>query len=413
VPQFQVTRLSWDDALLREIEFPKAKMRITQGIGSGLTRCATDVPGIFWAIGDRGPNIKIDVALEHYGLDNLRSLAALDGAKMMPALDIGPALAQLRIDGDKIVLLQTVPLRNCDDTAFSGLPVPASLHSEFEPIFAADGAVLGTVPSGADSEGAAAMADGSFWICDEYGPSLLHVTRAGRVLVRWVPQGTEGFYAGADYPVQPVLPAIAAARRLNRGFEAICLSSDETSIYIAFQSPLAHPDRAAYERSRHVRIWKLDAKTGAHLAEYLYPLDKPSAFLRDAKLGDVDRSDIKISEIIMLNESNLLVLERISASTKFYRVDTGKADPVPAQYLDTAIRPTLEQMTREDLKSAEIPVLDKTLIFDTDEAPEISADLEGMLLLCPSELLLVNDNDFGVEGVSTHFWRVRFQQPIC
>ncbi len=410
--QFQVTQLGWEDVVLREINFPKTKMRITQGIGSGLTRCTTDQPGIFWAIGDRGPNIKIATAIEHYGLDNLGSLAALDGAKMMPALDIGPALAQLRIAGNQITLLQTVPLRSSDGAALSGLPVPASLHAEFEPIFAADGAALGTLPSGADSEGAAAMADGSFWICDEYGPSLLNVARSGAVLKRWVPLGTENFYKGADYPVQPVLPAIAAARRLNRGFEAIALSSDEAYIYLAFQSPLAHPDRAAHERSRHVRIWKIDAHTGAHLAEYLYPLDKPSAFCRDAEHGDVDRSDIKISEILMLSDSHLLVLERISASTKLYRIDISASEPVPADYLDAATRPTLEQMKSEELKSAEIPVLDKKLIFDTDDAPEISADLEGMLLLSANDLLLVNDNDFGVESVATKFWRVHFEQPI-
>jgi hypothetical protein len=27
-------------------------------------------------------------------------------------------------------------------------------------------------------------------------------------------------------------------------------------------------------------------------------------------------------------------------------------------------------------------------------------------------LLLVNDNDFGVEGAETGFWRVRFGQPV-
>jgi hypothetical protein len=35
-----------------------------------------------------------------------------------------------------------------------------------------------------------------------------------------------------------------------------------------------------------------------------------------------------------------------------------------------------------------------------------------MALLSPSELILVNDNDFGVEGAETSFWRVSFDQPI-
>jgi hypothetical protein len=49
----------------------------------------------------------------------------------------------------------------------------------------------------------------------------------GRVRERWNP-GT--------------LPAIAGKRQLNRGFEAIALSPDESWLYLAFQSPLAHPD---------------------------------------------------------------------------------------------------------------------------------------------------------------------------
>lgn len=31
----------------------------------------------------------------------------------------------------------------------------------------------------------------------------------------------------------------------------------------------------------------------------------------------------------------------------------------------------------------------------------------------PTELVLVNDNDFGVEGVSTEFWRISFDSPIA
>ena len=35
-----------------------------------------------------------------------------------------------------------------------------------------------------------------------------------------------------------------------------------------------------------------------------------------------------------------------------------------------------------------------------------------MVVLSPTELLLVNDNDFGVEGAETQFWKVIFEQPI-
>ena len=45
-------------------------------------------------------------------------------------------------------------------------------------------------------------------------------------------------------------------------------------------------------------------------------------------------------------------------------------------------------------------------------AEGIPVDLEGMAILSPTELLLVNDNDFGVEGAETEFWKVIFADPV-
>jgi hypothetical protein len=72
--------------------------------------------------------------------------------------------------------------------------------------------------------------------------------------------------------------------------------------------------------------------------------------------------------------------------------------------------PTLEQLSARD--DFGLPVLDKVLLFDSDHHPEVSADLEGMTLLDARTLLLVNDNDFGIEGASTAFWLVEFAAAI-
>ncbi len=405
-------RLAWQDEPLAEIPLPRAVLRVTRGLGSGLARCRSDPAGLFWAIGDRGPNLKIKSAIRRYGLAGLAPLAGLDGAKVMPCLEYGPALAQLRLDGDAVTLVRSIPLSGGDGRALSGLPPPASPHAEHEPIFSLAGDALGTDPSGVDSEGIAALADGSFWIGDEYGPSLLKVDREGRVLVRWVPAGTENWFEGAGYPVAGALPAIAAARRLNRGFEALALSPDERLLTLVFQSPLAHPDRTAHETSRHVRIWQIDAATGALAGEYLYPLDPPSAFRRDLALGPVAAADIKVSEAVMPADNRLLLLERVSASTKFYAVDLPPDRAVPRIYADPERRPTIEQMDAEALGAAGIVPLSKRLVLDTDLAPEICGDLEGAILLSPRELVLVNDNDFGVEGFGTEFWRVKFEEEF-
>lgn len=402
-PPIRITPLSYADEALETIDLPKRSLGVTRGLGSGLAHRRGDPPTRIWAVGDRGPNLKIPFAIKHYGIRHLGRYADIDGAKVMPRLDIGPAISELRLEADSVVCVRTLALRDRSGSPLSGVPIPGGFS---EPAFALDGTPLAPDPSGADTEGIAAAADGTFWIADEYGPSLLHVAADGIVLARWVPEGCAHWFRGADYPVVEALPAIAARRQLNRGFEGLALSADETSLYLAFQSPLAHPDEDAHRHARHVRIWNLELATGSVVAEYLYPLDPPDSFRRDTELGHMHWSDLKISELVTLDGNRLLVLERGSATTKLYAVALDPADQVDAAYRDIETRPTLETLSATEQLDGRIPALAKTLLLTTDDHPEVDADLEGIALLSPSTLLLVNDNDFGIEGVPTRFWRV-------
>ena len=389
----KVERLRWHDPEIGRLAFPKATMILRHGFGSGLALRPGDPAGHFWAIGDRGPNIKVREAIHRYGMDHLAPLTDLAGAKVMPRIDVGPALAELRIVGDHVELLRILPLTTADGRPVSGLPNPGTDQLLSEPVFDIAGVPIGADPDGLDTEGLVATSDGGFWVGDEFGPSLVRLEATGAIIRRLRPDGT------AD-----ALPAIASRRQLNRGFEALAISGDEQSLYLAFQSPLAHPDEAAHEAAAHVRLWRLDAETGAVLAQYLYPLDPPESFARDVAGGDFDGSDIKVSELLWLPGDRLLVLERGSATTKIYRCSTD-ASRLDNAHLDIATRPTLEQISAGSGEPG-FPVLAKTPVFSSDDHPEISADLEGMVLLAPSQLLLVNDNDFGVEGAETAFWRV-------
>jgi hypothetical protein len=176
-----VTRLAWADRLLDTVETPKGRLRITLGLGSGLARRAGDPPGVVWAIGDRGPNIKIGAAVEDHGLARLAGLAGLEGAKIMPRPAIGPTLAQLRVEADNVVCLQVLPLRDPTGAAFDGLPGPGGDTAAMEPAFDLSGAPLAPSLSGGDTEGVAALADGTFRVADEYGPSILVVAADGVV----------------------------------------------------------------------------------------------------------------------------------------------------------------------------------------------------------------------------------------
>ena len=411
--KFTAQRLAWRDISLGLIALANGnRMRLTLGLGSGLSQRTGDPKGTIWAIADRGPNLKIKPAIDRYGLDHLKPLKKVDGAKIMPRPDIGPTICQLKLDGDRVHLVRRIPLRGLSGRAISGLPIPAGT-ADVEPAFDLKGEELGSDPSGADTEAIVALSDGSFWVGDEYGPSLLHVGPDGLVLQRWVPTGLEKALKGADYDVKPVLPAIALRRRINRGFEAVAVSPDERWLYLVFQSPLAHPGVAAFENARHVRIWKLDARTGAMVGQFIYPLDAPATFLRDQKAGNVELSDVKVSEIAVIGPDRLLVLERISRTTKIYQVDLRPRFAVSAMHMNARTRPTIEQLSAASETSDKFPVLAKALVLTTDDAPEMDRDLEGLVMLSPNEILLVTDNDFSIEGARTRFWRVRLAAPLA
>ena len=398
---YTIEELGWTEQPIGAIDLPSKRLEMVWGFGSGLSRRPGDPPGRVWAIGDRGPNLKVEVALADYGLTAVARHVDAEGAKMMPCLGAGPALAELQVTGDRVDLVRIVPIRDAEGAKLTGLPPPGSDFARFEPVVDLAGEIVAPDPSGIDSEGVVALAEGGFVIGDEYGPSLLHLDAQGQVIERWVPERHGGGYAGARYPVVERLPAIAHRRQLNRGIEALAETPDG-GLVLMFQSPLANPDTRVSKRADHVRLWKL-AADGRFAGEWLYRLAPAADFRRDPGAKPGKR---KVSEITALGGDAYLVLERISNSTKFFRIaPTGAGAATPDQS-----EPTLEQRSGagEALSS-----LAKTLVFDTDDHPEIGSDLEGAALLSPAELLLVNDNDFGVEGARTRFWRVRFAAPLA
>ena len=393
--------------MLGVVELPRAPLLLKESFGSGLSRRQSDAPGIVWATGDRGPNLKIKTLLDCYGAQHLAELGSVKGAKIMPRTDIGPRIAQLKVNGAAVELVQSLLVEDSDGVPVSGLPMPGSEHTISEPVFDLEGSSLAADPSGLDSEGLHALEDGTFFLSEEFGPSLVHLGGDGRVLARYVPEGA--VLDGARYPVRETLPAIAGRRQLNRGFEAIAGTPDQKWLYVAFQSPLAHPDEEAHAQARHVRLWRLEISSMRVVSQFLYLLDPPSSFVRDCAIGTVDASDLKVSEMVCLPSGKLLVLERASHTTKIYIVTPSEELALDEEHLQTGTRPTVEQLSASNTP---LPHLQKELLFSSDDAPEVSPDLEGMAVLSPQEILLVNDNDYGVEGAETVFWNLLLAEPI-
>ena len=156
MPKATVTRLAFDDQLLAEIPCPKRMLRISQGLGSGLTSTAD---GRLFAVGDRGPNLKVKLAKKDYGLTGFND--APKSAKVMPALEIGPAITELRIVQDRVEIVRTVPICGGDGRPLTGLPTPGSENSRMEPALREDdGTPHSPDPGGIDSEGIAVAPDG-------------------------------------------------------------------------------------------------------------------------------------------------------------------------------------------------------------------------------------------------------------
>ncbi|CAN1210926.1 5'-nucleotidase/2',3'-cyclic phosphodiesterase [Tumidithrix helvetica PCC 7403] len=266
-----------------------------------------------------------------------------------------------------------------------------------------NGAVLPNDPLGADLEGIVVAANGDYWMVDEYRPAIYHFDVNGKLLDRFIPEGT----AAAPNPDAPdgtfgteALPEVYAQRRNNRGFEAIALEGNK--LYAFIQSAIDNPDNAGdttSRNSRNLRILEFDTVSETVTGEYIYLLDSISASgnAKTDKLGDA----------VSLGNGKFAVVERddlaTSASNKLiYQIDLSAATNIyNASFTFPAGKTTIEQLTPDELASAGINVVSKSLIANAAQYGYTGVEkLEGLALIGPNQLALINDNDFNVSGNS-------------
>lgn len=344
------------------------------GIGSGLWRAPGDPAGEYWMVTDRGPNGQIEV----------------DGAnrRTFPVPDFTPLILHVRTVEGAIEIIDALPI-----LGESGAPVTGLSNRDGEDEKPYDYAAEGELaynPNGLDSEGLVRTESGEFWLVDEYSPSLVHVDATGTVIARYVPEGVT--LEGADFPVVDTLPGIFAARKGNRGFEGLALSPDESTLFIALQSPLSNPDGDAGEASLNTRILAVDPATGEPVAEYVYQFDEASAFDPDP---DVVRDDMKLSGLVAIDADTLLVLERTDAVAKLYTVELADATNILGGLSDDpASTPALE--ATENLLTSRIVPLPKTLLIDLSTVEGMPGKIEGIAVVDATTVAVANDNDFDI-----------------
>jgi len=387
------------------------------GFGSAAYHRAGDANNIFYTLTDRGPNIKCKDAEKTFGIEDF---CPADGDKIFPLPDFTPTIYKISLSKDadnnyRYEILEEIPLKDQDGNRITGLTNNITVSDTEVPV-STDASQIPFDNNGLDSEGMVRLKDGSFWLSDEYGPSLVHVASDGKIIKRLVPLSMEADLNDANYPVAGLLPDILKKRKLNRGIESVALSPDESALYFSMQSPLASPDKNAYSASRHVRIFKMTLSEGdvtEVAGEYVYRLDLPDTFTDTDGNGDPGKkqSNVKVSEMLAVAKDDLIILERVSNTTKFYRVDLNTGDNI--KDLDIAMQAvasneddaskTLEQVY--DLDSHGAHPLDKILAFNTltDMPAGISAPskIEGIAMLDDEYVLFINDNDFGIAGEAT------------
>ncbi|NGO06415.1 esterase-like activity of phytase family protein [Streptomyces sp. HC44] len=340
------------------------------GIGSDMY--PADRKGEFWTVTDRGPNGQITV----------------DGTKRrtFPVPGFDPAIVKIRASGDTVRVLDAIPI-----TTSSGQPVTglSNQKGRDEAPYSYDAKTpLSYNPNGVDTEGIVRAKDGSFWLVDEYGPSLIHVSARGSVLTRYVPEGLN--LTGTDYPVVEALPSILLHRKVNRGFEGLA-QLPGGDLVMAVQSPLSVPDKDAGEASLTTRFLRFSPKKMAVTAEYAYRFDPVNV----VDPSEDDTSELKISSVVAVGRDRLLVEERTDKAARLHVVKLSHgADILGDKWDDDTTSPSLEQI--DDPAAAGVPVLHKRLVVDLGRVEGVPGKIEGIARVDHDILALINDNDFGM-----------------
>lgn len=336
------------------------------GFGSGSVAHPQN-EGEFYAITDRGPNTNY-----------------LDGKKF-PVANYTPRIGHFAVTKTgKIIKLKEILLKSPSGELISGLPNPEGKGATGEIPYDETGNLLPFDDFGLDSEGIVAMKDGSFWVCDEYGPHIVHYSADGLQMERISPMGVN------DDMGDRQLPAVFAKRRANRGMEGLTITPDEKVLVGIMQSTMHNPESI---RSNVTRIVTFDLESGAS-KQFLY-------FQENANLSN--------SEITAISNTEFLVVERDGkfsgegdAQKHIYKINLEGATDVSSENSNDEFGllvngKTIEQNSADELIAAGINPVKKELVADLVEAFGYPHDkLEGIWLIDQHTIGCINDDDFAV-----------------
>ncbi|RCK70382.1 glycerophosphodiester phosphodiesterase [Desertihabitans brevis] len=308
----------------------------------GFSGAVADDNGTFWALPDNGFGTKAnseDFRLRIY--------------KVRPRWQQPDASGELTGSG-AIQVLDYIELRDPD-------------HHISWPIVNEDRAGRRLTGGDFDVESIQRMADGSFWIGEEFGPYLLHVSRNGKVLS--APVSSPVGRAPQHHDLGGAQPTV----RSSGGFEAMAASPDGRYLYPILENSLVDD---ADQRRRVVA--EFDTTTGAYTdRRWDYRVDTDANLVADAQ---------------MVEPGKLMVLERdnfdgeAAMIKRIYTVDLDETEPSGA--LVKTLHTDLLKIDNPDLIGAGAG-------WGTGETYSFGFQSTETIVPMPDgQIMLVNDNNY-------------------
>ncbi len=238
-----------------------------------------------------------------------------------------------------------------------------------------------------DPEAIRASGRGSFYLSDEYGPSIFEFDARGKQIGELPIPSRYGILKPSTKPEEELPPANTSGRHPNKGMECLAISADGETLFGLMQGPLFQDGALDADGKRvgtNLRLLEIQRRTGS-TREFLYPLE---------------HADNGCNEIETVAPGRFLVIERDGKPgtpgciKHVYEIDLREAtdisriDSLPATGFPTGVRPVAKRLF--------LDLLDPRWGLSGESFPaKIEGIAFGPRLKDGSRLLLItSDNDF-------------------
>lgn len=275
------------------------------GIGSGLVfngREGKDL--LLTTLTDRGPNADAPAVGDQE-------------AKIFANPQFVPLLMDIRVGDGKAVASNLRPLHD-QQGPISGLPLPAGLIGSTNEVALSD--TLKTLESdrrGLDTEGITPDGKGGYWLCDEYGPFLIHIDNQGKILAKYGPTPEQG---SKRWPAGYRISSSGASRTGASKGSPVCRTA-------AFwlRCKVRSTSTARVKTRRSLRGWSVLIRPAAK---------RPCTAIRSISTA-IKAKDAKVGDIVAVDNQHILLVEQGSDKdkqmiNKIYLVDLSQASDLTA-----------------------------------------------------------------------------------